>query len=86
MVWYSHKQALVPMSTAEFEYISVASQIQTAKTLHDMMVQITTRNPTATTVHSYKQSTVNMIIDLCGTKRRKFIDLRHHLIRQQLED
>lgn len=38
VAWFSRKQVLVAMYTAEAEYISVKAAIQTMTTLHKIMV------------------------------------------------
>lgn len=72
------------MSTAEAEYIAVTTSIQTSNTIHNMMVQTTLWVPKPATIKTDNQATVVIVNKSHGTKRRNFIDLRHHFIRQKL--
>lgn len=85
VAWYSRKQSLIAMSTAEAEYIAVAAAIQNANTMHRIMEQAGLWQAAPSTIKTDNKATVEMISKPHGTKRRKFIDLRHHYIRQQLD-
>lgn len=77
---------MVAIFTAEAEYISVASSLQTGTTLHKMILQRTLWDHRPMSIKFDNKSTVEMINKPHGTKRRNFIDLRHHYIRQKLDD
>lgn len=54
--------------------------------MQNMMVQAQVWPDTDTSNKTDNKATVYMIQNTYGTKRRRFIDLRHHFIRQKLKE
>lgn len=69
---------------AEAEYVAVAAAVQTVTAMQNMMVQTNIWDETKTAIKTDNMATVEVIQKPHGTKRRKFIDLRHQYIAQQL--
>lgn len=84
IAWMSKKQAIVAMYTTEAEYIALAATAQSVDalncTLGHMQVQCSAR----ISVKTDNQAARDMVMKPFGTKRRKFIDLRHHYLQDNI--
>jgi len=83
--WQSKRQTLTSQSTAEAEYIARASTLQHGAHVIRMLQPLLpdlAHNPQLLVDN---QPSNDMVNTLTGTKRRKFIDLRHAYIRGTLE-
>lgn len=83
--WASRKQSLVALSTAEAEYVALASALGMITTVKRMVTAAGIMPQAMVTVKTDNTATCDMIAKPHGTKRRKFIDLRHHYIQQTLQ-
>lgn len=84
VAWVSRKQDAVALSTADAEYRAIAEVVQRA---------IYTSN-LATTLHKHRmgitfetdnQPALSMISSMGNTTRSKFIDIRHHYLKEQIK-
>eukprot|EP01018_Ginkgo_biloba_P027335 Gb_24906 [translate_table: standard] len=84
--WSSKKQSTVSLSTAEAEYI--ATTLATCQTvwLRRVLVDLKQEQSMATTIYCDNNSTIAMTKNPVFHGRTKHIDIRHHFIRDPVED
>lgn len=80
----SLKQTFVATSTAEAEYIAISEGLQRAKFLKAIITETWLTNNFQVTIHTENQASHRILKRLSGTKRHKYIDLRHHFIQDTL--
>lgn len=85
VTWSSQRQKLVSMSTAESEYIAAASAAKEAVWLRNLLDDIGYRCGKPTILYVDNQSTIRLIKNSEFHKRTKHIDIRHHFIREKVE-
>lgn len=81
--WACRKKSLVDLSTTEAEYVALESALRVVKTTKRLATHsgILQNEPSA--IHTDKRATCDMLAKDIGTKRHKFIDLRHHCIQTE---
>lgn len=84
--WSSRKQSIVAMSTAEAEYVALASAVTNISAMRRLLLNAGLMSRGAIAVKTDNTATCDMVAKPHGTKRRKFIDLRHHFIQKQIRD
>ena len=84
--WRSKKQSCVALSTAEAEYIALASAAQESKWLQELLSSMKETSVKPATIFEDNK------LAICLTKnpryhgRAKHIDIKHHFIRQRVQD
>jgi hypothetical protein len=85
--WSSKKQPTVALSTTEAEYMALSYTCQELIWLRSLASEL---DPTSveepTTLHNDNKGAVDLASDAGFSQRTKHIDLRHHFIRQLVED
>ena len=84
--WKSRKQPTVALSTCEAEYMALASAIQEAKFLRQLLgelLNIFALDPT--TIHCDNQSAIFLAKNPVQHQRSKHIDIRYHFIRSEIQ-
>lgn len=82
--WKSKKQTCVSLSTAEAEYVALASASQEAIWIGKLLDQLGERI-TFVTILDDSQSAIAMTKNVQYHGRAKHIDIKYHFIRQQIE-
>ena len=83
LVWLSKKQSLVAMSTAEAEYVAMATAVQEAQWLVTLLTELGVRVQLPYDLLSDNQAALSIARAPAGAghARTKHIDLRHHFVR-----
>ena len=82
--WRSKKQASVTLSTAEAEYIALASAAQEALWLQQLTTDLKHEPAAATVIFEDNQSTISMVKNSQFHGRSKHIAIKYHFIREQV--
>lgn len=80
------KKTMVSMSTSDSEYISLASAVQHAQVVNLLCIEIILLPDQPVTVKTDNLALLTKLTKAYGTKRRKFIDLRHKMIQAMMHD
>lgn len=83
--WKSKKQSCVALSTAEAEYMALASEAQEAMWLRQLLADLKEKPTGATLIYEDNQSAICMSKDPQYHGRAKHIDIKYHFIRHQVE-
>jgi len=79
--WRSKKQTCVALSTAEAEYIALASAAQEAAWIRQLTTDMRSGPTGATVIFEDNQSAISMVKNPQYHGRAKHIDIKYHLIR-----
>ena len=82
--WRSKKQTCVALSTAEAEYMALASAAQEAIWLRQLTADLNSRQPGATIIFEDNQSAISMAKNPQFHGRTKHIGIKYHFIREQV--
>ena len=83
--WKSRKQPTVALSTCEAEYMALASAIQEAKFLRQLLGELIGKNKAkATDIYCDNQSAILLSKNPVQHQRSKHIDIRYHFIRSEI--
>lgn len=83
--WRSQKQKCVALSTAESEYVALASAAQEAIWMAQLIGDMTAEGAREMEILEDNQSAIEMSSNPKYHGRTKHIDIRHHFIRDQVE-
>lgn len=83
--WLSKKQSVVATSTAEAEYRAMTEIMQRSIYAQTLSMSFQTAKP-GITLENDNQPAITMIKALGATKRSKFIDLRHHYLKEVVKN
>ena len=83
--WKSKKQSCVALSTAEAEYVALASVAQEAVWVRELTAQLKDHSPEAITIYEDNQSAISMAKNPQFHGRMKHISIKYHFIREQVE-
>jgi len=83
--WCSKKQQIVAQSSAEAEYISAGLATQQAIWLQRILEDFGEKEE-AVTIHCDNKSAIDMAKNLVFHGRTKHIAIKHHFIREAIED
>jgi hypothetical protein len=83
--WRSKKQTCVALSTAEAEYVALASAAQEAIWMSQLTAVLEDRPQEATTLFEDNQSAISMTKNPQFHGRSKHISIKYHFIRDQVE-
>jgi hypothetical protein len=84
--WSSKKQATVALSSTEAEYVAASHATTQAIWLRQLLEELHFPQSKPTTIHCDNQSAIALVRDAQFHARTKHIDIRHHFIRDKLED
>ena len=84
--WRSKKQACVALSTAEAEYVALASAAQESLWLQQLISDLTKQPVKQMVIFEDNQSTISMARNPQFHGRSKHIALKYHFIRDQVSD
>ena len=83
--WKGRKQPMVALSTCEAEYMALASAIQEAKFLRQLLGELIGKNiAKATDIYCDNQSAILLSKNPVQHQRSKHIDIRYHFIRSEI--
>ena len=85
-MWKSRKQESVALSTAEAEYIALSSAAQEAVWLRRLFAELGNGSKSPITIMEDNQSAIAMAKNSKFHGRAKHIDIRHHFIREKVND
>lgn len=85
MSWRSKKQTCVALSTAEAEYVALASAAQEAMWMRELTSLLGDCPQKAVTIFEDNQSTISMAKNPPFHGRTKHISIKYHYIREQVE-
>jgi hypothetical protein len=80
--WKSKRQPTVALSTAEAEYMSLASAGQTAIWFRQLLADLGFRQDKATVIFEDNQGCIAMAKNPVSHERTKHIDIKYHFIRE----
>jgi hypothetical protein len=80
--WYSRKQDIVTLSTAEAEYVATTHASKEAIWLRRLISEPFPLSTSPTTLYCDNQAAIKLTIDDNYHARTKHIDIRYHFIRQ----
>ena len=83
--WHSKKQSVVALSTTEAEYIAATNASRHANWIRKVLgeTKMATKTPTPHFIDN--RSAIIIAENKAPTKRRKYIDLRHHYLQHHVE-
>ena len=84
--WRSKKQACVALSTAEAEYIALASAAQEAVWVRQLLTDLRSNPEEATRIYEDNQSAICLAKNPQFHGRAKHIGIKYHFIREQVEN
>jgi hypothetical protein len=84
--WFSRKQEIVTLSTAEAEYVAATHAAKEAIWLKRLITEIFNFPDDPITLHCDNQSAIALTKDNAHHSRTKHIDIRYHFIRYSVQD
>jgi hypothetical protein len=84
--WRSKKQSSVALSTAEAEYVALASSAQEAIWMRQLTTELGSAPTDATTIFEDNQSAISMASNPQFHGRAKHISIKYHFIRESVSD
>jgi len=84
ITWLSKKQPTVALSTAEAEYIAIATALQELIWLNQLLEELQLKDNEVAIVKSDNQSAIAMSNNDVNHSRSKHIDIKYHFIREVL--
>ena len=84
--WRSKKQAYVALSTAEAEYIALASAAKAAVKVRQLPTDLRSNQEEATRIYEENQSAICLAKNPQFHGRAKHIGIKYHFIREQVEN
>jgi transposase InsO family protein len=84
--WYSRKQEIVTLSTAEAKYVAATHAAKEAIWLRRLIFKLFPLPTTPTTIHCDNQAAIKLAMDDNYHARTKHIDIHYHFIRQVIAE
>lgn len=84
--WRNKKQTSVALSTAEAEYVALSSATQEAVWLKQLLSELQIEQSKPTVIYEDNQSAISMAQNAQFHERMKHIDIRHHFVREKVND
>ena len=84
VTWHSQKQSCVALSTAEAEYMALASTAQDAVWLKQLIEEVTQSSVNPLTLFEDNQSAISIAKNPRFHNRTKHIGIKYHYIREQI--
>lgn len=85
VTWSSTKQNIQALSTCEAEYLAASHAVQTSLWLRQLLLSLNILPSCPTTLNIDNSASVNIANNIGPTKRRKYIDIRHHHLREHVQ-
>lgn len=79
-------QKTVALSTTEAEYMAVSDGLREIIWLRELLKDYGFEQPSATVIHEDNNGCIALSVNPVNHKRNKHIDIRHHFIRDKVED
>ena len=86
IAWSSGKQSLQALFTCEAEYIAATTAVQTTQWLRRILKETHLLPNTPTPVIVDNKTAIAVAKNVAATRKRKFIDLRHHFLREHIKN
>jgi hypothetical protein len=86
IVWLSKKQSTVALSTAEAEYIAIASAVQEVIWINQYLSELKLIDKEVPIIRSDNQAAIQIASNDTLHSRSKHIDIRYHFIRQVIKE
>ena len=86
IAWSSGKQSPQALSTCAAEYIAAKTALQTTQWLRRIMQEAQLLPNTPTPVLVDNKATIAVAKNMATTRKRKFIDLRYHFLREHIKN
>ena len=86
VVWLSKKQQIVALSTAEAEYIAIATATQEVIWINNYLSEIKMKDELIPIIYSDNQAAIQIASNDTLHSRSKHIDIRYHFIRQMIQE
>ena len=86
MSWYSRKQEIVTLSTAESEYVAATHAAKEAIWLRRLISELFPIPTSPITLYCNNQAAIKLAHDDNYHVQTKHIDIRYHFIRQTIDD
>ena len=84
--WKSKKQQTVALSTCEAEYMALATAIQEAKFLRQLLADMQGCDVKSVNIHVDNQGAISLAKNPVYHQRSKHIDIRYHFIRSEVQE
>jgi hypothetical protein len=84
--WTSRKQTIVALSSTEAEYIACGEAVQETLWTRQLLQEIGLGTTEPTTVYVDNQSAIALATNSKHHQRTKHINVRHHFIRQHVDE
>ena len=84
--WKSRKQTCVALSTAEAEYVALASAAQEAAWMRQLLEDLCHKQTEPTVVREDNQSAIAIAQQPHSHSKMKHIDIRYHFVREKVQD
>lgn len=84
--WYSNKQPIVTLSTAEAEYVASSTATQEAVWIRKLLADLHISQKQATKIMEDNQGAICIARNPVAHARTKHIDIRYHYIREALNE
>jgi hypothetical protein len=82
IIWLSKKQSTVALSTAEAEYIAIATALQELLWINQYLTELNLKDNETATLKSDNQAAIRIATNDTLHSRSKHIDIRYHFIRE----
>jgi hypothetical protein len=81
VIWLSKKQTTVALSTAEAEYIAIATALQELLWMNQYLTELSLKDAETPVLRSDNQAAIQIATNDTLHSRSKHIDIRYHFIR-----
>jgi hypothetical protein len=85
ILWMSKKQSIVALSTAEAEYIAIATAVQEVVWINQYLSELGLIDKEVPVIRSDNQAAIQIASNDTLHSRSKHIDIRYHFIRQMIK-
>ena len=81
--WKSSKQSMVTLSSAEAEYVALATAVSKVCWLRNLLKEIGYEQPSGTKIYEDNNACATMARNETTTARSKLIDVKYHFMREK---
>lgn len=86
LTWNTRKQQKIALSTTEAEYMAMSASVQEAMYLRNLQFELNLNEVKPTKIFCDNRSALNLSQASNYSPRTKHIDIRHHYIREKVQD